>query len=135
MSIQRYDIDYSVVIGPVKAPCITKTDGGRWVLYSEHLQSLTRAEAEVERLRHDIERHMALLTEFDNEVEQLRAERAALRADAERYRWLRREVDGPHVPLAQVLWKLNNIRDNFRWTNLSDGQTLDEHIDAARGES
>ena len=41
------------------------------------------AEGEVERLRHDIERHMAALTEFDNEVEQLRAERDALRAEVE----------------------------------------------------
>jgi hypothetical protein len=38
------------------------------------------------------------------------------------------------VPLAQVVWKLNNIRNGHKWTNLSDGQVLDEHIDAARGE-
>lgn len=51
--------------------------------------------------------------------------------DAERYRWLRGEVQGPHLPLAQVVWKLNNIRDSHKWTNLVDGATLDEHIDAA----
>lgn len=70
-----------------------------------------------------------------DEIVKLEDEVESLRADAERYRWLRGEVHGPRVPLAQVLWKFNNIRDNFRWTNLSDGQTLDEHIDAARGES
>jgi hypothetical protein len=51
--------------------------------------------------------------------------------DAERYRWLRGEVHGPHIPLAQVVWKLHGIRDSSKWTNLSDGKALDEHIDAA----
>ena len=55
------------------------------------------------------------------------------RQDAERYRWLRGEVQGPHVPLAQVVWKRFNIRDSGDWTNLADGTSLDEHIDRARG--
>jgi hypothetical protein len=33
--------------------------------------------------------------------------------------------------LAQVVWKRNNIRESGDWTNLSDGQALDEAIDAA----
>ena len=65
----------------------------------------------------------------------LLAERDALRADAERYRWLRGEVHGLHIPLAQVVWKLHGVRDSGNWTNLPDGLALDEHIDAARGES
>jgi hypothetical protein len=55
----------------------------------------------------------------------------AFQVDAERYRWLRGEVQGPHTPLAQVVWKRNNIRESGDWTNLSDGQALDEAIDAA----
>jgi hypothetical protein len=58
----------------------------------------------------------------------------SLQVDAERYRWLRGEVQGPHTPLAQVVWKRNNIRKSGDWTNLSDGQTLDEAIDAALAE-
>ncbi len=58
-------------------------------------------------------------------------EQNVLRRDAERYRWLRGEVQGPHTPLAQVVWKRNNIRESGDWTNLSDGQALDEAIDAA----
>ena len=50
--------------------------------------------------------------------------------DANRYRWLRAEVDGTCLPMAQVVWKLNCIRDSDKWTNLSDGSTLDDHIDA-----
>lgn len=56
----------------------------------------------------------------------------ALRDDAERYRWLRGEVHGPHIPLAQVVWKSRNIRDSGEWTNLADGPSLDAAIDAAR---
>ncbi len=58
-------------------------------------------------------------------------EQNVLRRDAERYRWLRGEVQGPHTPLAQVVWKRNNIRESGDWTNLSDGHALDEAIDAA----
>jgi hypothetical protein len=61
-------------------------------------------------------------------------QKSAFQVDAERYRWLRGEVQGPHTPLAQVVWKRNNIRESGDWTNLSDGQTLDEAIDAALAE-
>lgn len=56
---------------------------------------------------------------------------AALQRDAERYCWLRGEVQGPHIPLAQVVWKWNGIRDSGDWTNLSGGDSLDSHVDAA----
>jgi len=55
----------------------------------------------------------------------------AQRLDAERYRWLRREVHGPRLPLAQVVWKQDGIRASSQWTNLCDGSSLDAHIDAA----
>lgn len=53
--------------------------------------------------------------------------------DAKRYQWLRGEVEGPHIPMAQVVWKSQWIRDSGNWTNLIDGKSLDEHIDAAIG--
>ena len=61
-------------------------------------------------------------------------QKSAFQVDAERYRWLRGEVQGSHTPLAQVVWKRNNIRESGDWTNLSDGQALDEAIDAALAE-
>ena len=64
-------------------------------------------------------------------IQALRSEVEALRGDAERYRWLRGEVHGPHLPMAQVVWKLNRIRDSSKWTNLTDGPSLDAEIDAA----
>ncbi len=72
--------------------------------------------------RRSWEAHRAALAEPEQNV---------LRRDAERYRWLRGEVQGPHTPLAQVVWKRNNIRESGDWTNLSDGHALDEAIDAA----
>lgn len=50
--------------------------------------------------------------------------------NAERYKWLRGEVQGPHIPMAQVVWKLHCVRNSPNWTNLADGLSLDEHIDA-----
>jgi hypothetical protein len=58
----------------------------------------------------------------------------SLQVDAERYRWLRGELHGSRPPLARVVWKRHNIRESGDWTNLSDGQTLDEAIDAALSE-
>jgi peptidoglycan hydrolase CwlO-like protein len=45
------------------------------------LDRLRAAEAEVERLRHDIERHIAIASEHATECERLRAELAACRAE------------------------------------------------------
>lgn len=51
-------------------------------------------EAEVERLRHDIERHAEMACELATECERLRAELAACQQDAERYRWWRKYFEG-----------------------------------------
>jgi hypothetical protein len=69
------------------------------------------------------------MSEPINQPEALRL--AELEKDAARYRWLRGEVGGGHVPLAQVVWKLNGDRQCGEWTNLTDGASLDEEIDAA----
>lgn len=66
------------------------------------------------------------------EAEAAKRELAQCRADAERYRWLRGEVHGPHVPLAQVTWKMLGIRGCSEWTCFPDGPSLDAAIDAAR---
>lgn len=44
-----------------------------------------------ERLRHDIERHIAMASELATENERLRDELAEARRDAERYQWLRKQ--------------------------------------------
>ena len=57
-----------------------------------------------------------------------------LEKDAARYRWLR---DEHYIinPLAAVVWKKNDDRDESEWVNTVDGYSLDCHIDAAMGES
>ena len=47
---------------------------------------------EIERLRHDIERHIAIASEHATECERLRAELAACREDAENWRMMRRQL-------------------------------------------
>ena len=60
------------------------------------------------------------------ELRRLHTENAALRADAERYRWLRdqREDDG-----IAVVMKNKHIKDG-----LSCAENINNYIDAARGE-
>lgn len=53
--------------------------------------------------------------------------------DAKRYRWLRNEVD-TDLPVAQVVWKRNNIRDSSDWVNMVDAKDVDSSIDAAMKE-
>lgn len=48
-------------------------------------------QAEEKKLRADIGTYMQIVMEFDYKAERAEAESAALRADAERYRWLRDE--------------------------------------------
>lgn len=55
--------------------------------------------------------------------------RKEFRKDAMRYQWLRSQVNGEQLPMAQVVWKSRFIRDSGEWTNLIDGNNLDEHID------
>ena len=53
--------------------------------------------------------------------------------DAERYRWLRDE----HYlvnPVAAVVWKRNDDRNECEWVNTVDGYSLDCHIDQAMKE-
>jgi len=91
-------------------------------------EKLAAAEAQVERLRQEGPR-IAVQSIAAYMKAKERAE--AAEADARRYRWLRGEVQGPHIPLAQVVWKLHGDRNSGQWTNLSDGASLDAHIDAA----
>lgn len=72
--------------------------------------------------------------EADALLSEIRQRLEAMERDAARYRWLRGEVDGPVLPLAQVVWKLNGNRESHNWTNLADGLSLDEHVDAAMAE-
>ena len=62
--------------------------------------------------------------------------RAECARDAARYRYLRSQVNNDEgTPMAQVVWKLHWIRESSNWTNLVDGNNLDEHCDRAlRGE-
>ena len=53
-----------------------------------------------------------------------------LQQDAARYQWLRDE----HYlinPVAAVVWKKNDDREECEWVNTVDGYSLDCHIDAA----
>ena len=74
---------------------------------------------EIERLRHDIERHIAIASEYATECERLRAELAACREDAERYRWLREHWDDVNHPVDFIICN-------------SFVTTLDADVDAAR---
>ena len=74
---------------------------------------------EIERLRHDIERHIAIASEYATECERLRAELAAGREDAERYRWLREHWDDVNHPVDFIICN-------------SFVTTLDADVDAAR---
>jgi predicted RNase H-like nuclease (RuvC/YqgF family) len=61
-------------------------------------------------------------------VQRLTAERDALRADAERYRWLRSE-HARHDPICHLMWKRNGDRSCGEWVNTA---VLDTSIDLAR---
>jgi hypothetical protein len=66
------------------------------------------------------------LREHMLEIHRLRAERDALRADAERYRWLRDIDTGP----AQIRELISD--DAQPYMTLKSGNILDAAIDAAR---
>ena len=62
----------------------------------------------------------------------LQARIAQLEQDAKRYRYLRSQVNNDEgTPMAQVVWKLHWVRESSNWTNLVDGNNLDEHCDKA----
>lgn len=60
-------------------------------------------------------------------LERVFAERDALRADAERYRWLKKEHER-YDPICHLSWKKNLDRDGSEWVNTHH---LDRAIDAA----
>ena len=74
--------------------------------------------AEVERLRHDIERHIAMASDLATENERLRAELEECKQDAERYRWLKPRVSGRDYRNMGVIYG-------------DGGEGIDEAIDAA----
>lgn len=57
--------------------------------YRRDAAIMREAADEVDRLRHDIERHVEIACELATECERLRAELAECKRDAERYRWVR----------------------------------------------
>ena len=68
----------------------------------------------------------AALREAEARLAKVEAERDALRADAERYRWLRSSDTGPSQMAKVCEW------DHGLWQLMSD-DALDAAIDAARG--
>ena len=65
---------------------------------------------EIERLRHDIERHIAIASGLATENERLRAELAACQQDAERYRWLTYDHDDAEQrKRCREIWDLSLI--------------------------
>ena len=90
--------------------------------YTRHVMAMTS-----ERL-HEKSDIAAELAWRDEQIERLRAELAACREDAERYRWLR-ECDWNASPLCVVVRPKENVRlgsDCPSWSR------LDAAIDAAR---
>lgn len=81
-------------------------------------------DAEITRLRHDIERHIAIASEHATECERLRAELAECKRDAERYRWLRSES----CPWPGV-FSIEGA-DDYGWYAICEGD-LDQAIDDA----
>lgn len=75
----------------------------------------------------EIERLSAELGDLPQAQAEMLAECKRLKADANRYQWLRAEH---HVltPLAHVVWKQAGDRNSSHWVNTTD---LDSEIDAA----
>lgn len=69
------------------------------------LDRLRAAEAEVERLRHDIERHIAIASEYATECERLRAELAEVATAIGSDRYLD-PPDGGSVPLSEQVRRM-----------------------------
>jgi len=82
---------------------------------------------EIERLRHDIERHIAIASEHATECERLRAELAECREDAERWRYLRDDGCGFEITVRE-----ENEDGYESWVAGYPAEELDAAIDAAR---
>ena len=92
--------------------------------YRRDAAIMREAADEVDRLRHDIERHVEIACELATECERLRAELAEYRQDAERYRWLRRDNDCAQFYVTEF--------NGMEWLFLDE---LDAAIDAALEET
>jgi hypothetical protein len=92
-------------------------------LTSRDLQSLRNIGNESERAADIIESQAA-------EIAALNAERDTLRADAERYRWLRGGSDIPPESNRWARWEVRNW--DGRWWNTMFSEQLDAALDAAR---
>ena len=63
-------------------------------------------------------------------IANLTAERDALRADAERYRFIFAESDRVD-PVCAVVWKKGNVRNSSEWVSSVGGEWLSKELDAA----
>jgi hypothetical protein len=91
--------------------------------YRRDAAIMREAADEVDRLRHDIERHVEIACELATECERLRAELAASREDVERYRWLRDQCRYGDLTIAVC-----GSFELLPWC----GDDADKAIDAAR---
>lgn len=83
--------------------------------YRRDAAIMREAADEVDRLRHDIERHVEIACELATECERLRAELASCGRDAERYRWLRDWAGGGTIT------QLSHIEPDA-WDAFVDGE-------------
>jgi hypothetical protein len=93
----------------------------------------SEAADEIERQQKELQRQALDYLALDTQAQELTAERDALRADAERYRWLRREE-------SDTTWLFSSGAYNIK-TGLVDigdmltEEELDAAIDAARSKT
>ena len=90
----------------------------------------------IERLRNDCYQEdevRAHAKEAADALERMVAENAALRADAERYRFIFAE-SGRVDPVCAVVWKKGNVRNSSEWVNSVGGEWLSKELDDAIGE-
>jgi hypothetical protein len=83
------------------------------------------------RAQHALSKIMAYVKQKDIEIERLRAEVDGLRADAERYRWLRNDAKNTDVTQPIVVRGYDGPAGNYFNEPLWDDE-LDAAIDAAR---
>lgn len=87
--------------------------------------------SEVEALRSSRKLEQAATDHAEKKADALRLENEALRADAERYRWLRQHNGNPTVLGIQV-GIVRDPSEGILWVHAEQG--LDAAIDAARGQ-
>ena len=111
-----------------------------WSALERQEKEIEAQATEIEALRQDCKRHFnrKLLYRQDasdlrDKVATLTAENAALRADAERYRFIFAESDRVD-PVCAVVWKKGNVRNSSEWVDSVGGEWLSKELDAAIGE-